>query len=153
MAYARGDHFRFDSVFIKKKYARGDYLSLNRPVSVQFFRTKPVQTGLARFFQFGSILARFFPDFFGLGSVLFFRFQVYKTEPIDFFKILIGFFFTVWFFRFNRFFYSPLVYAPHIHFFLLIFSKQEKKYLGLQCHFAKYINLRIIYENLKILLP
>jgi len=126
MANARGDHFRFDSVFIKKKYARGDYLSLNRPVSVQFFRTKPVQTGLARFFQFGSILARFFPDFFGLGSVRFFRFQAYKTEPIDFFKILIGFFFTVWFFRFNRFFYSPLVYAPHIHFFYW-YSLNKKK--------------------------
>jgi hypothetical protein len=50
----------------------------NRPVSVQFFRTK---TGSNRF---GSV----FP-------VRFFRFQAYKTktEPIGFFKILIGFFY------------------------------------------------------------
>jgi hypothetical protein len=50
---------------------------------------------------------------FGFGLVRFFRFQAYKTEtePVGFFKILIGFFFTVRFFsfffrfsRFNRFF-------------------------------------------------
>jgi hypothetical protein len=38
--------------------------------------------------QFGSV----FSSFFCLGSVWFFRFQVYKTEtePVGFFKILIG---------------------------------------------------------------
>jgi hypothetical protein len=54
---------------------------------------------LARFFRFGSV-------FFGLGSVRFFWFQTYKTEtePVGFFKILIGFFhglvFSVFFFDF-----------------------------------------------------
>jgi hypothetical protein len=40
---------------------------------------------LAPVFWFGSV-------FFGLGSVWFFQFQAYKTEtePVDFFKILIG---------------------------------------------------------------
>jgi len=52
---------------------------------------------LLGFFSF----ARFFSD---LGSVCFFRFQTYKTEPVGFFKILIGFFhgsvFSVIFFYF-----------------------------------------------------
>jgi len=54
--------------------------------------------------QFGSIfsvwlgLARFLLGFFG--SVRFFQFYVYKTktEPADFFKILIGFFSQLFFF-------------------------------------------------------
>ena len=56
--------------------------------------------------------------FSGLGSIRFFRFQNYKTEPVGFLKILIYFFFTVWFFqlfvfrffRFNQFFsfFAPL---------------------------------------------
>jgi hypothetical protein len=57
------------------------------------------------------VLARFFSDlawFFYLGSVLFFRFQAYKTKPVGFFKILIGFFygsvFSIIFFQFSRFF-------------------------------------------------
>jgi hypothetical protein len=64
--------------------------SSNRPVSVRFgfLKQKPVQTGLARFFRFGSVLARFF--LFGFGSVWFFWFHAYKTEPVGFFKILIG---------------------------------------------------------------
>jgi len=64
---------RFGSVFIKnsnqtkiffKKKNRTETGS-NRPVSVRFgfLEKKPVQTGLARFFRFGSVLARF-------GSVL-----------------------------------------------------------------------------------
>jgi hypothetical protein len=53
-----------------------------QPVWLGFFRQKPVQTGLARFFS-------------DLGSVWFFRFQAYKTETelVDFFKILIDFFY------------------------------------------------------------
>jgi hypothetical protein len=92
-----------------------------------FLGKKPVQTGLARFFRFwlgffglaqffrfGSVLARFFPVFcrFWFGSVQFFQFFCYKTEtePAGFFKKLIGligFFFgsvfLVFFFRFSRF--------------------------------------------------
>jgi hypothetical protein len=62
----------------------------NRPVSVRFFKVKPVQTGLARFFQFwlgflgfsgfGSVWLGFFRFFVGFGSVRFFRFFGYKTE-------------------------------------------------------------------------
>ena len=66
---ARGDHFQFGSVFIKKN-------NRNRPVSVRFgfLGQKPVPTG------FGSV----FPVWLGfssLGSVRFFQFQAYKTEP------------------------------------------------------------------------
>jgi hypothetical protein len=46
--------------------------------------------GLARFFRFGSVFFRFFV---GFGSVRFFWFFAYKTEPAGFFKNLIGFFF------------------------------------------------------------
>jgi hypothetical protein len=41
------------------------------------------------FFGFGSVfscLARFFPGFFGLGLVWFFRFQAYKIKMAGFFK-------------------------------------------------------------------
>jgi hypothetical protein len=79
----------------------------NRPVSVRFFKVKPVQTGLARFFQFwlgflgfGSVfpvLARFGSVFSGflLVSVRFgfFGFLVIKPKPnrpAGFFKNLIG---------------------------------------------------------------
>ena len=56
MLKIRGYDFQFDSVFIiKKKLNRIVFffktkIGLNRPVSVRFFRTKPVQTGLAWFF-------------------------------------------------------------------------------------------------------
>jgi len=70
------DRFRFSSVFLGKK---------------------PVQTGLARFFRFwlgflgfGSVFSGLARVFFGFGSVRFFRFFVYKTEPAGFFKKLIG---------------------------------------------------------------
>jgi hypothetical protein len=87
---------RFGSVFIKKSN-QTDFFFLKKktepkPVqtdrfrlgSVRFLEKKPVQTGLARFFRFGSVLARFFGltrfwlGFFGLarfGSARFFRFQ------------------------------------------------------------------------------
>jgi hypothetical protein len=63
-------------------------------------KLKPVQTSLARVFQFGSGFfssAWFFSGFF---SVWFFWFQIYKTktELVGFFKILIGFRFFLFFF-------------------------------------------------------
>jgi len=74
----------FGSVLIKKKKPNQIFFKKNRnrfkPTgfgSVRFFEQKPVQTGLARFFCLGSV--RFF-----------FLFQAYKTEPVGFFKILIG---------------------------------------------------------------
>jgi hypothetical protein len=85
-----------------------------------FLGQKPVQAGLTRFFRFDSfwlVFFRFGSVFSGFGSVRFFRFEAYKTEtePVGFFKILIGsigffsrfgFFgyFFFWFSRFNRFF-------------------------------------------------
>jgi hypothetical protein len=63
------DRFRFGLVFWAKT-------SSNRFGSV-----------LARFFRFGSVFFRFF---IGFGSVWFFRFFAYKTEPAGFFKNLIG---------------------------------------------------------------
>jgi hypothetical protein len=77
-------------------------------VRFKFFRKKPVQTGLTRFLLgfsgFDSVFLIWLGFFFlfGFGLVRFFRFQAYKTEtePVGFFKILIGFFFTVRFFSF-----------------------------------------------------
>jgi hypothetical protein len=113
----RGDHFRFDSVFIKKSnQTEFFFLKKNRNrtktdwVRFRFLGQKPVWLGFFRFcsvFSFGSV---FFPV-----SVRFFRFFAYKTgtEPAGFFKNLIGLidFFSVRFFRlfffqfswFNRF--------------------------------------------------
>ena len=83
---------------------------------IWFFRIKNGSNRLGRFFSFwlGFFgLSRFFS---GLGSVRFFQFQTYKTEtePVGFFKILIGlidffsrFSFFGYFFllsRFSRFF-------------------------------------------------
>jgi hypothetical protein len=50
------------------------------PVLARFFRFGSV---LDRFFRFGSVLARFFSVFcrFRFGSVRFFQFFGYKTEP------------------------------------------------------------------------
>jgi hypothetical protein len=58
---------RFGSVFIKKSnqtdfvFKKKTETGSNRPVLVRFgfLEKKPVQTGLARFFRFGSVLARF----------------------------------------------------------------------------------------------
>ena len=102
MIKSRGDHFRFGLVFIKK-ITKLKFFYLKIP--------KPVQTGLARFFS----LARFFLVFFGFGSVQFFQFQTYETEPVGFFKILIGFFhgsvFLLFFSVFSVFWFfcSPLI--------------------------------------------
>jgi hypothetical protein len=91
----RGDHFWFGLVFIKKNnqiefFLKKTETNSNRPVSVRFgfLGQKPVQTGLARFFCFSSVLARFFGltqffsgfFWFGFGLVRFFRFQAYKTK-------------------------------------------------------------------------
>jgi len=86
---------------------------------------KPVQTGLARFwlgffrFWLGFFgLARFFRFglvFFCFGSVRFFHFFTYKTEPADFFKILIGFFL----FSFLSYFFSNLLDLINFLIFLL----------------------------------
>jgi len=98
---------RFGSVFIKKSNQTEFFLKKinrnrtetgsNRPVSVRFgfLEKKPVQTGLARFFG----LTRFFPVWLGFGSIFsvwlgFFLVPGLKnrnrTEPVGFFKILIG---------------------------------------------------------------
>ena len=80
--------------FFKKKIETGS----NRPVSGRlFWEKKPIQTVLARFFQFGLVFSSlaqffrfglvFFRVFFGLGLVRFFWFQAYKTEPVGFFKL------------------------------------------------------------------
>jgi hypothetical protein len=83
--------------------------------SIQFFRTKTGWNRFGSFFPIWLCLAWFF-CFFRFGSVFsvsvwFFRFQTYKTEPISFFKILIGFFYSLiflviflQFFQFNQFF-------------------------------------------------
>ena len=75
---------RFDSVrfLLKKKVTKSKKFKKTKPKPVEtdwfrfgFFGQQPVQTSLARFFQFGLFLARFFADlarvFFGLGSVWF----------------------------------------------------------------------------------
>jgi hypothetical protein len=90
--------------FLKKKTEIGS----NRPVSVRFgfLGQKPVQTGLARFFLVGSVWLSFFrfgSVFFGFGLV-FFGFRLIKrnrTEPVGFFKILIGLI-GLFFFQFSR---------------------------------------------------
>jgi hypothetical protein len=71
---------------IKKKTETGS----NRPVSVRLFLDKN---------QFKPVWLGFFPR---LGSVQVFWFQAYKieTEPVSFFKILIGFFSSFGFFSF-----------------------------------------------------
>jgi hypothetical protein len=63
-----------------------------------FFRQKPVQTdltrffSLARFFKFGPVWLEFFQFFFGLVRFFGFRLIETETEPVGFFKILISFF-------------------------------------------------------------
>jgi len=103
--WTRGVHFRFCSVFIKKSNQTEFFFKKTetepKPVQTYRFRfgfleQKPVQTGLAWFFWFGSVLARFFSGlarffsvFFGSGSVCFFQnFNRFNQ-----------FFFTVRFFR------------------------------------------------------
>jgi len=112
MVLNKGDHFWFNSIFIKKNNQTEIFLKKinqnrtktgsNRPVSVRFcfFREKtswfkPVWLGFSGFGSAFSVLARFF--WFWLSFFRFFfsvsvQFFAYKTEPVGFFKILIGFF-------------------------------------------------------------
>jgi len=63
--FIRGWLFSVQFGFYKKKLIKSKLFKIknrnrtktgsNRPVSVWFFRTKPVQSGLARFFRFGSV--------------------------------------------------------------------------------------------------
>jgi hypothetical protein len=103
--------FIFNQILFNHAFKKGNFYnklyksSEATTTSFFFFGQKPVQTGLAWFFGFGSVfsgLARFFSGFFGFGSVRFFRFQTYKTkiEPVKFFKILIGFFLRFYFFNY-----------------------------------------------------
>ena len=78
----------FGSVwFLSKKSNQTEFFFLKKlkPVQTDRFRfdflgKKQVQTGLTRFFQFGSVFSGFARFFSGLGSVRFFRFQAYKTK-------------------------------------------------------------------------
>jgi len=137
----------FDSVFIKKSNQTEFFFKKTetepKPVQTDRFRfgsfrfsfleKKPVQTGLARFFRFSSVLARFFPVWLGFFSLARFwhgfsvwlgffpvRFgfsgsRLKKPKPNrtgQFFQNFNRFFFTVrffqlfffWFSRFNWFF-------------------------------------------------
>jgi hypothetical protein len=77
-----------------------------------FFGQKPVQTGLARFFRFGSV----FFCFFLFGSVFSVSSLKTETEPVVFFKILIGFFSR---FGFSGYFFSSFLGLIGFSVFLL----------------------------------
>jgi len=147
----RGDHFRFGSVrFLSKKVTKPKFFFLKKKpkpnrnrvkptgfgsVRFGFLGQKPVQTGLARFFQFWLGFLGFGSVFFGLarffwfGSVLarFFQFgSVFLRFFVGFGSVRLGFFlikpkpnrtgrFFQKFNRFNRFFFS-------VRFFQLFFS-------------------------------
>ena len=93
---------QIEIIFFWKKNRNRTETGSNRPVSVRFgfLGKKPVQIGLARFFRFGSVLARFFFLVFcqfRFGLVFFgFLFIKSKSKPNR----------TGWFFKkFNRFFF------------------------------------------------
>jgi hypothetical protein len=85
----RGDHFRFDSVFIKKNNQTEFFFKKNqnrfKPTGFGFVwfgfleqkQFKPVWLG---FFGLAQFWLGFFSIFFGWGSVRFFRFQACKTK-------------------------------------------------------------------------
>jgi len=119
---SRGDHFRFGSVFIKKKPNRIKKKNRNRFKltgfgSVRFFGQKPVQTGLAQFFKFDSVfsgLARFFSGlarFFFRFLFVWVRFSFFSFRLIKLKPNRTGRFFQ----NFNRFFFM-------VRFFQLFFS-------------------------------
>jgi len=108
----RGSYFRFDSIFIKKSNQIEIFLkkktetgsNRNRFRFGSVFRTKTVQTSLARFFRFSSVFFWFCSGFFSffLFGFSFFGFRFIKPNRTSrFFKILIDFyvFFTFRFFR------------------------------------------------------
>jgi hypothetical protein len=108
--WSRSDYFLFGSVFIIKIKIKLNFLNKktktgsNRPVSVRIFRKKTSSnqfgSGLTRFGSVFPVWLGFFRGFFN--SVRFFQFQAYKneTEPVGFFKILIGFFSRFGFFSY-----------------------------------------------------
>ena len=92
----------FGSVwFLLKKVIKSIFFKKTKLVQIDWFRLgflgqnrfKSVWLGFSGLTRFVSCLARFFSGFFSIW-VRFFRFQAYKTktEPVGFFKILIGFF-------------------------------------------------------------
>jgi hypothetical protein len=100
-----GGYFQFSLVFIKKiikpklfkiKNQNRTKTGSNRPVSVWFFRTKPVQSGLARFFPVWLGLFLFGFDFFG--------FRLIKSKPNQ-----TGRFFQN-FYQFNRVFFHGSIF-------------------------------------------
>jgi hypothetical protein len=109
-------------VFIKKSNQTGFFKKTKtEPESVQtdrfrfgYFRKKGDSN------RFGSV-------FFGLGSILFFQFQAYKTEtePVGFFKILIGFFSR---FGFFGYFFSCFL-GFSVFLLILIFKVSHKRKL------------------------
>ena len=113
--------------FLKKKTETGS----NRPVSVRFgsvfLGQKPVWLGFSGFGSVFSVLAWFFPVFFGLA--MFFRFGSVFPVWLGFLSVSVRFgFFSFWFIKpkpnqtsrffqkFNRFFFS-------VQFFLFRFSR------------------------------
>jgi hypothetical protein len=124
---------RFGSVFIKKSNQTELFFLKKKPkpnrnrfkptgfgsVRFGFLEKKPVQIGLARFFRFdsvfsvwlsfGSVWLGFFPVFFGFGSVFPVPGLKNRTEPVGFFKILIGL--IGFFLRFGFFGYFFLVFS------------------------------------------
>jgi hypothetical protein len=97
--YIIDDHFLFG--FYQKKVTKPKLFKKNR---------NQTETGSNRLVLFGFLgQNQFKPIWLGFFFVWFFRYQAYKTktEPDDFFKILIGFFswfgIFYFFFRFSRF--------------------------------------------------
>ena len=126
-----GDYFLFGLISIKKKNQTKIIIFLKKPKPVQtdrfrfwFFRTK---TGSNRFGSVFSVWLSFFR--FGFCSVRFFRFQAYKTKPVSFFKILIGFFswfgfFFVFFSFFNLINFPVFLLTPDVVNILSIFRQR-----------------------------
>ena len=126
----------FNLVFIKKIIKLNFFLKKPKLVQTDrfrfgsgFLRQKPVQPGLARFFQFDSV----FFCFFGLDSVWFGFFDFRLIKP----KLnLTGRFFQN-FNRFNRFFFT-------IRFFRLFFFSGFLCLIDFLVFFSPLILLRII---------
>jgi len=83
----RGNHFRFELVFIKKNNQTEIFLKKKpKPIQTDQFRfgflgQKPVQTGLAQFFWFGSVFFRFGSGFFSVWIWFgFFCFRLIKPK-------------------------------------------------------------------------
>ena len=94
-----------------------------------FLGKKPVQTRLARFFQFGSVFPfwlGFFSGFFCFGSVWFFAYKT-KTEPAGFFKILIGL--IGFFFRFGFFGYFFFCFLGFLGFLVFLLTPRKNQVL------------------------